>query len=149
MSAALAQMDETKNPIRVLVVDDERAVADTMVMLLRAKDYDAISAYSGEEAVEFCKSLCPHIVVSDIVMGPMSGFDLAIYLAENFPSCRIILMSAHSFHDPLVADSVRHGFEFLRKPIHPTKLFAVVSGSATAQDSPIEPIQQTTPTEEP
>jgi DNA-binding NtrC family response regulator len=142
-------MDEIKQTIRVLVVDDEKAVADSMVMLLRAKDYDPTAAYSGEEGVEFCKALKPHVVISDIVMGPMSGFDLAIWLAENQPACRIILMSAHSFHDPLVAKSMRRGFEFLRKPIHPAKLFDVVSGSIAAQDLPIEPMQQTTATEEP
>ena len=141
-------MDTTKDSIRVLVVDDERAVADSLAMILRAKDYEATAAYSGEEAVVLCEAMDPHIVVSDIVMGPMSGFDLAIWLAENRPACRIILMSAHSFHDPLVAKSVRRGFDFVPKPIHPDKFLAKIASPGAVADPDAEPLQETTATEE-
>jgi len=141
-------MDETREPIRVLVVDDERVVADSLVMILRANDYQAAAAYSGEEAVGLCEMLDPHIVVSDIVMGPMTGFDLAIWLAENRPACRIILMSAHSFHEPLVAKSVRHGFYFLPKPIHPDKFLAKLAAPGVALDSSFGPMEETKAAEE-
>jgi DNA-binding NtrC family response regulator len=136
-------MDETKDSIRVLVVDDEKAVADSLAMILRASDYEATASYSGEEAIVLCQAMDPNIVISDIVMGPMSGFDLAIWIAENRPACRIILMSAHSFHDPLVAKSVRRGFDFVPKPIHPDKLLAKVASPGAAADSDAEPLQET------
>jgi DNA-binding NtrC family response regulator len=141
-------MEDAKNAIRVLVVDDEKAVADSLAMILRAKDYEAMAAYSAEEAVDLCQGMDPHIVVSDIVMGPMSGFDLAIWLAENRPACRIILMSAHSFHDPLVAKSVRRGFDFLPKPIHPDKFLAKIASPGAGLDSSAEPLEETKTTEE-
>jgi DNA-binding NtrC family response regulator len=134
-------MDETRESTRVLVVDDEKAVADSLTLILRASGYDATPAYSGEEAVELCQAIGPHIVVSDIVMGPMSGFDLAIWLAEHRPACRIILMSAHSFHDPLVAKSVRRGFDFLPKPIHPDKFLGKLASSGAEDDSSAEPLE--------
>jgi DNA-binding NtrC family response regulator len=134
-------MDEPTDSIRVLVVDDEKAVADSLALILRATDYDATACYSAEDAVELCQALDPHIVVSDIVMGPMSGFDLAIWFAENRPACRIILMSAYSFHDPLVAQSVRRGFDFLPKPIHPDKFLAKIADPGAAMDSDAEPLE--------
>jgi DNA-binding NtrC family response regulator len=136
-------MDETRESIRVLVVDDEKTVADSLALILRASGYEATASYSGEEAVELCEAIDPHIVVSDIVMGPMSGFDLAIWLAENRPACRIILMSAHSFHDPLVAKSVRRGFDFVPKPIHPANFLAKLAAPYTESDPSGEPMEET------
>jgi two-component system OmpR family response regulator len=136
-------MDETRESIRVLVVDDEKSVADSLALILRTSGYEAAAAYSGEDAVELCAAIDPHIVVSDIVMGPMSGFDLAIWLAEHRPACRIILMSAHSFHDPLVAKSVRRGFDFLPKPIDPEKFLARLAAPYAEADPSAEPLEET------
>ena len=141
-------MNEARDSIRVLVVDDEKIVADSLSMILRAKNYDAVAAYSGEEAVALCRSTAPHIVVSDVVMGPMSGFDLAIWLAENHPACRIILMSAYSFHDPLVAKSVRKGFDFIPKPIQAEAFLAKIARPDAAPDATAEPMEQTKTAEE-
>jgi DNA-binding NtrC family response regulator len=141
-------MDEAKQSIRVVVVDDEPAVADSLSMILRASGYESIATYSAEEALALCQTMNVHVVVSDIVMGPMSGFDLAIWLAEHRPASRIILMSGYSFHDPLVAKSVRRGFDFLRKPIQLDKFLAKIANAGTAPDSPAEPMQETTATEE-
>src|SRR5215472_1720081 len=136
-------MSETRESIRVLVVDDEKSVADSLALILRASGYESTPAYSGEQALELCQAIDPHIVVSDIVMGPISGFDLAIWLAENLPACRIILMSAHSFHDPLVAKSVRRGFDFLPKPIHPDKFLGTLAAPYIDADSSAEPLEET------
>ncbi|UWZ84186.1 response regulator [Occallatibacter riparius] len=141
-------MDEKRESIRVLVVDDERSVADSLALILQASGYEATAAYSGEEAVGLCEAGNPHIVVSDIVMGPMSGFDLAIWLAEHHPACRIILMSAHSFHDPLVAKSVRRGFDFVPKPIHPDKFLAKLAAPYVEPDSSAEPLEETKASED-
>lgn len=141
-------MDEPKDGMRALVVDDEKAVADSLAMILRASGWEVCAAYSGEEAIELCSSVDPQVVVADIVMAPMSGFDLAIYLAEHRPYCRIILMSGHSFHEPLVAQSVRGGFEFLPKPIDPSRLLAMVCGPGPSEETPAEPIQEPTRSEE-
>ena len=136
-------MNEPKELLRAVVVDDEPVIADSLVKILQASGWEAVAAYSGEEAAKKCEVLDPHVVVADIVMAPMSGFDLAIYLAEHRPQCRIILMSGFSFHDPLVAKSVRRGFEFLPKPIDPSRFLGLVCGPAPSEEPPGEPIQET------
>lgn len=115
-------MGQDSSHTRILVVDDERTIADTLALILKQTNYDARAAYSAEEAVELCGSFAPDVVLSDVVMGPMSGFDLAIYIAEQYPGCKVILMSGHSYHQPDVARSIEHGFEFLPKPVHPSDL---------------------------
>ena len=120
-------MDTDASKPRVLIVDDEKIVADTFVMILQMENYDAHAVYSAEEAVAILPAFQPNFVVSDIVMGAMSGFDLAIYLAENYPDCRVVLVSGQAFHQPEVARTIKHGFEFLTKPVNPADLLARLS----------------------
>lgn len=117
-------MDAEQPKPRVLVVDDEKVVADSYSLILQLESYDARAVYSAEEALAILPTFDPKIVVSDIVMGAMSGFDLAIHLAEHHPGCRVILVSGHSFHEPEVERTIKHGFEFLSKPVHPADLLA-------------------------
>ena len=117
-------MDAEESKPRVLVVDDEKIVADSYALILQLENYDARAVYSAEEALEVLPAFDPKVVVSDIVMGAMSGFDLAIHLAEHYPGCRVILVSGHSFHEPEVERTIKHGFEFLSKPVHPSDLLA-------------------------
>lgn len=117
-------MDSEGSKARVLVVDDEKIVADSYALILQLENYDARAVYSAEDAVAILPAFNPKIVVSDIVMGAMSGFDLAIYLAEHYPACRVILVSGFAFHEPEVARTIKHGFEFLTKPVHPADLLA-------------------------
>ena len=117
-------MDAEGSKPRVLVVDDEKIVADSYVLILQMENYEARAVYSAEEALAILPAFDPAAVVSDIVMGAMSGFDLAIHLAEHYPSCRVILVSGHSFHEPEVERTIKHGFEFMTKPVHPADLLA-------------------------
>jgi DNA-binding NtrC family response regulator len=125
-------MDAEQAKPRVLVVDDEKIVADSYALILQLENYDARAVYSAEEALEILPAFDPQVVVSDIVMGAMSGFDLAIYLAEHHPDCRVILVSGHSFHEPEVERTIKHGFEFLSKPVQPADLLARLA----SQDEP-------------
>lgn len=110
-----------------MVVDDEPAIADTLVMILKQSNYDAVAVYSAEEAIAMCAVFSPDVVLSDVVMGRLSGFDLAIHIAENHPGCRIILMSGHNYHQPDVARSLARGFEFLPKPVYPADLLGYLA----------------------
>jgi DNA-binding NtrC family response regulator len=117
-------MDAEGSKPRVLVVDDEKIVADSYALILQLENYEARAVYSAEEAMATLPAFDPGAVVSDIVMGAMSGFDLAIHLAEHYPRCRVILVSGHSFHEPEVERTIQHGFEFMTKPVHPAELLA-------------------------
>ena len=77
----------------ILVVDDERAVRDSLVMLLQASGYDVSSAADGFDALLQLKRKLPSIVLSDLNMPQMSGFELLSVVRRRFPQVSVIAMS--------------------------------------------------------
>jgi DNA-binding NtrC family response regulator len=109
---------------RILIVDDEKTIADTLAMVFKMKGHDAIAAYSAEAAVEAVETFEPDIVLSDVFMGKMTGVDLAIYLSRARPDVKVILFSGQAATANLLDEAHKkgHDFRLLAKPIHPEKL---------------------------
>jgi DNA-binding NtrC family response regulator len=109
---------------RILIVDDERSIADTLAAVFRIKGHEAMAVYSAENAVETVEQFEPDIVLSDVMMGKMTGVDLAIYLSKARPECKVVLFSGQAATADLLAEANRKGHQFrlLAKPIHPQKL---------------------------
>jgi DNA-binding NtrC family response regulator len=116
---------------RVLIVDDEHNIADTLAMVFKIKGHEAMAAYSAESAVEAVESFEPDIVLSDVIMGKMTGVDLAIYLSRARPECKVILFSGQNATANLLAEANKkgHDFRLLAKPIHPERLIEEVTGN--------------------
>jgi CheY-like chemotaxis protein len=113
-------------PLRVLVVDDEEIVADSLARILNEKGFAARAAYSGEEALESASALQPDALVSDVIMPGINGVELAMQISRQFPSCRIVLFSALAVMSNLLkaAGAENYGFTLLPKPLHPDDLVA-------------------------
>ena len=118
-------MHAGKKP-RVLVVDDEHVIADTLAKILDISGYDASAVYSGTDAVESARALQPDLVISDVIMPDMNGIDAAISIRRFLPSCKILLFSGQAATADLLesAKARGHEFEILAKPIHPADLLA-------------------------
>ena len=119
-------MPHNSSSIRVLVVDDEVTIADTLTTILRQRGYDAYTAYSAERALEWCRDQQPDAVITDVIMGPMNGVQLAIHLANTLPDCKVLILSGHVLAASSIADSIARGYEFpiLPKPVHPQEILA-------------------------
>ncbi len=109
---------------RVLVVDDEALIADTIVQILNRNGFIAEAAYSGAQAIEISKTLCPELVLSDVMMPQVDGVEAAIAIREHCPDTRIVLFSGQAATVEILARARErgHNFELLPKPIHPTQL---------------------------
>jgi CheY-like chemotaxis protein len=110
-----------KSKTRVLVVDNERLIADTLVLILKQNGFDASAAYSGEEAVQSALTLQPHVVLTDIIMGQMNGLEAARQIADAVPNCNILLFSGQPATADLLVQARKNGrtFEVMAKPVHP------------------------------
>ena len=117
-------MSENYLPARILIVDDEKNIADTLAMVFKIKGHEAMAVYSAESAVETIETFEPDIVLSDVIMGKMTGVDLAIYLSRARPDCKVVLFSGQTATANLLAEGSRKGLDFrlLANPMHPERL---------------------------
>lgn len=109
---------------RVLVVDDNTAIADTLALVLSQHGFDADAVYSGAEAIKYALQSPPDWIVMDVVMSEIDGVDAAIAICETLPHCRILLMSGEVDALKRLAKGYDrgHSFELLIKPIETTVL---------------------------
>jgi CheY-like chemotaxis protein len=89
----------TKERCRVLVVDDERDNADTAVVLLQLWGHEAEAAYSAEDAISKAIALDPDVVLMDIGMPVMNGFDLAKQLRQYCPAAQFVALTGYTRSD--------------------------------------------------
>ena len=124
-----AEIECGVRPLRVLVVDDEEIVADSLARILNEKGFAAKAAYSGEEALESASTLRPDVLISDVIMPGISGVELALRISRQFPSCRIVLFSALTVMSNLINafGAENSGFTLLAKPVHPEELMACLA----------------------
>lgn len=109
---------------KVLVVDDERLLADTTAAILYRAGYTAKVAYDGFDALETTASFRPDYLLTDIMMPAMNGVELAIAITKMYPGTRVLLFSGQAGIADILEESKAQGFEFplLAKPVHPSKL---------------------------
>jgi len=122
---------------KVLVVDDERIIADTLTAILRKNGFAAVAAYQGLDALEIALSIRPDLLLTDVSMPGMNGIELAIAVRQAVPSCRVLLFSGHASTADMLARARESGHDFavLAKPLHPTELLAQISQSLEVNTS--------------
>lgn len=108
----------------VLVVDDERLIADTMTEILERSGFHASCAYDGPSALEIAIQTIPDFLVTDVVMPNMNGVQLAIAIRKALPDTKIVLLSGQAGITRILDRARKEGysFELIAKPIHPEKL---------------------------
>jgi CheY-like chemotaxis protein len=108
----------------VLVVDDERVIADTIVAILNQSGFIAEAAYTGSQAIQQARAKRPDVVLSDVMMPELDGIESSIAIREFCPDARIVLFSGHATTTELLVGARKrgHDFEILAKPLHPSKL---------------------------
>jgi DNA-binding NtrC family response regulator len=109
---------------KVLVVDDERLLADTTATILRRAGFIAETAYDAFGALDVMASFHPHYVLTDIMMPAMNGVELAIAITKMYPKTKVLLFSGQAGITEILEESKTKGFEFplLAKPVPPSKL---------------------------
>ena len=113
-----------KNRLKVLIADDEQAIAKTLRAILKQSGYAAVAAYDGQCALATAIIWHPDIFLSDVVMPRMNGIEAATLIRKFLPQCRVLLISGNIDTVELVKRASAEGQDFpiLPKPVHPTEL---------------------------
>jgi CheY-like chemotaxis protein len=117
-------MPDGQDKPKVLIADDEVAIAETIALILRAHGFDAKTVSSGEAAVETALEFRPDFLLSDLRMGAMDGVEAGIRVRQLCPKCKVVVFSATILDGDARARLRGLGFDFLSKPIHPSQLLA-------------------------
>jgi DNA-binding NarL/FixJ family response regulator len=115
---------------RLLVVDDEAILLKAVAATLRAEGYEVATARSGADALVSINQTMPDLIVSDIRMPGMDGYELARILRSNARTALvpIIFLTAKGERKDRI-DGFRSGVDaYLTKPFDPDELLAVVAG---------------------
>ena len=114
---------------KILVVDDERAIASALASILERQGYETATAYSGEEAIQVACSFQPDFILCDVMMGTMNGVEAAMEILRAQPKCKVLFISGNAGYRDLLGKARAEGFNFevLEKPISPPRLLGKVS----------------------
>jgi len=117
-------MPETPAKPRVLIVDDERVIADTLAAILNQGGFEARAVYTTAKALEQAPLFRPDLLISDVMMAGLNGIEAAIRMKAQLPELRVFLLSGQPATAELLEryNAAGHGFEILAKPLHPRDL---------------------------
>lgn len=109
---------------RVIVLDDEQTIANTLVVILNNAGFEATASFCGNEAVKLLESFPPDFLIADVIMPDISGMEVAIIVRDRFPKCKILLFSGQATTSDMLHVALSRGYEFeiVAKPVHPTFL---------------------------
>ena len=122
------QPDGDSQP-NVIVVDDERIIADTLSTILNHNGYSATATYDAKSALELMNTTSPDLVITDVLMPEMNGVDLAIEVRNRVPDCEVILFTGQPQNSEVLRPALdpKNGFSLLVKPLHPSLLLRTIS----------------------
>jgi two-component system response regulator AtoC len=123
-------------PKRILIIDDERPLLETLEMFLTEKGYAVMCAMSASEGLNQCNLFDPHVIILDIRLPDMNGLDVLQELIRNGRK-NIIIITA--FHDmEMTIKAVKLGaIDYIPKPIDVEELERAI-GKALKSSSPAQ-----------
>ena len=119
-------MGEATNGHRVLVVDDEPNIVDVVSMALRFQGFSVESAGTGAEAVSAVGAFHPHLIVLDVMLPDMEGFEVARRLGAQHARVPIIYLTARDATEDKIRGLSLGGDDYVTKPFSLEELIARV-----------------------
>ncbi|MCW2991643.1 MAG: two component transcriptional regulator, winged helix family [Solirubrobacterales bacterium] len=117
-------MPATEAAHRVLVVDDEPNIADVVTMALRYQGFTAESAGTGRDALAAVTAFKPHLIVLDVMLPDMEGFEVAKRLGAQQARVPIIFLTARDATDDKIRGLSIGGDDYVTKPFSLEELVA-------------------------
>ena len=114
---------------KLLVVDDEPGVRESLSRLMQKWGYDVRTASSGEEALGVVDAYRPAVVIADLVLPHMDGLALLQQLTATHPAPVVLILTAHGTVKTAVEAMRQGAFYYLTKPVDPLQLQVLLEKS--------------------
>lgn len=114
------------NSKNILFIEDDTNVLNSFTFILRQEGYNVFQASSGEEAIKLASTCQPDIVLLDICLPGIDGFEVARRLKElpNTSSSYYVMLTGYSIEDDIVEALNKYTDEYIAKPVKPRLLLA-------------------------
>ncbi|MFC1510363.1 sigma-54-dependent transcriptional regulator [Candidatus Omnitrophota bacterium] len=120
-------MNNSQDKIKILIVDDEPLIRESLYEILRIEGYGVFMAVNGEIAVETLKNNEINIVVTDFKLPGMNGVELLEVIKKVSPKTETILITGYGSIETAV-DAMRKGaFDYITKPINDNEIKIIIS----------------------
>jgi len=117
---------KTRSPKRILVVDDDKSVADSLSLILSETGFDVTVAHSFGQATIRLKDNFFDLVITDLRLADASGIDLTTHIKKETPETEVILMTAYGSLD-ITIEAIKAGaYYYLEKPYTRDRLLTLV-----------------------
>jgi len=118
---------------KVLIVDDEKSILETLTGIIEDEGHEVITASSGEKALTLFSESSPDIVLMDVWMPGMDGIETLKSMKEKNRDACVIMISGHSTIDTAVHAIKLGAYDFMEKPLALEKVTILVSRALEKQ----------------
>ncbi len=133
----MAKLEQNREPVRILVVDDSRDNREFLRALLEPQGFLLMEGTNGIEALEMLESWEPHLILMDIRMPLMDGYEAIRKIRKNpaHGDLPVIAVTARSFEEDAQAIRLAGATDYLSKPFTPESLFALLGKYLNLEDA--------------
>ncbi len=127
-----------RRPLKIVVVEDNRDVAEMLKLTLEVAGHDVAVAHAGPDALAAVRAHAPHVVLCDLGLPGMSGFDVARTLKAD-PAARevrVVALTGSGRPEDREASELAGFDAFLMKPVDPQVLEQTLATLLDARDQP-------------
>lgn len=100
----------------ILVIDDEKRMADSVCQLLKREGWEAVAAYTGRDGLRHLGEKVYDLVVTDLRMSEIDGLDVLKHIRLHHPDTLVILMTGHASTESAIEALHHDAFDYLPKP---------------------------------
>ena len=117
-------MYNTENKAKILVVEDDAAILQVLCVFLEFAEFEVLGLSNGEEAIHVIPEFCPDLIVLDLMMQPVSGFEVLDWLRANYvtPPLPVLVLTALTQLTEQVHGFEEGAVEYMTKPAQPSAL---------------------------
>jgi CheY-like chemotaxis protein len=114
----------------IMVIDDSPFIVDIFVTMLERGGYTVYSANSGPEGIELLKSVTPDLILLDIMMEPMDGWETLVAVKQNFATkdIPVMMLTAKQLTPQEAQEYGMYIEDYILKPVTHSELYAAIEG---------------------
>ncbi|HEV2146715.1 MAG TPA: sigma-54 dependent transcriptional regulator [Longimicrobiaceae bacterium] len=123
---------------KILVIDDETAILDTLRILLKREGFDVQTAVGGREGLERIGEVRPDVLLSDVRMPGVGGLEILLAAREQDPTLPVILMTAQASLQTAIRAVNEGAFYYIQKPFANDEMVAICRRAAESRQLKVE-----------